>query len=90
MLTYPPIYKNKAKTKIEYRNNEGVAGGSFKKPDMYKVLVENTDLQNDSWVKFLAEHSEEQLSMKSISKPIEDINDSYILYQIITKPEPLH
>jgi len=88
-LTYPPIPQNKAGTKVIYRNNEGVAGGSFKKPEIYKALIENQKLQNDPWIIYLKEHADEILAMKSIPKPIEDVNDAKILYEIIRQPIPL-
>lgn len=85
-LTYPPIKKGK---KTEYRNKEGIAGGSFKKHEMYKVLTENTDLHNDPWVEFIRGHEAEVSEMKSVPKPIEDINDAKILYEILKAPQPL-
>lgn len=89
MLTYPAIPKNKAQTKFEYRNFDGVAGGSFKKPEIYKALIENENLKDDPWVKFLIEHQDEILELKNIPKPIEDVNDAKILYEIIKSPQPL-
>lgn len=80
-LTYPGVAKNK-KGDLEYRNKEGVAGGSFKKHEMYKVLTENTSLDCE-WVRMLREHSDDILSMKSIPKPIEDINDAKVMYEIV-------
>lgn len=82
-FTYPPIPKNKAGTKFEYRNNEGIAGGSFKKHEIYKALIENDSLTDDPWVRYLNENADEILSLKNICKPIEDINDAKILYEII-------
>lgn len=82
-LTYPPIPKNKAGTKFEYRNNDGVAGGSFKKPEIYKALIENINLNGDPWVDYLRNIADEALSLKSVPKPIEDINDAKILYEIV-------
>lgn len=83
-LAYPAITKGK---KVEYRNNDGVAGGSFKKPEIYKALLDNTNLANDEWVKFLHDHSDEIFSSKMIPKPIEDINDAKTLYEIIKATE---
>lgn len=80
-LTYPPIKKGK---KTEYRNNEGTAGGSFTKFDIYKTLIENDELQTP-WVNFLREHKEEILELKKIPKPIEDINDSVVMYHAVKK-----
>lgn len=77
-LTYPPIQKGK---KIEYRNNQGVAGGSFKKPDIYKVLTENDYIGGD-WVHFLRDVEDDVFALKTIPKPIEDINDSVVMYHI--------
>lgn len=78
-LTYPPIQKGK---KVEYRNNQGLAGGSFQKPDIYKVLTENESFQSD-WVCLLRKLEEDILSKKSIPKPIEDINDAVVMYHIV-------
>lgn len=89
MLAYPPLAKNKAGTKVEYRNNEGVAGGSFKKHEIYKALIENKNLVNDPWIVYLKDHWEEIKEMKSIPKPIEDVNDAKTLYEIIKAPVPL-
>lgn len=86
-LVYPAIQKGK---KTEYRNPDGVAGGSFKKPEIYKALLDNTNLKGDKWVEFIRELSEEILDMKSIPKPIEDINDAKTLYEIIKAPQPLN
>ncbi len=77
-LTYEPIKKGK---KIEYRNNQGVAGGSFKKHEIYKVLTENTKINTD-WVRFLRLKEKEISEQKSIPKPIEDINDSVVMFYI--------
>lgn len=82
-FTYPPIPKNKAGTKVEYRNNDGIAGGSFKKHEIYKALTENQSLTDDVWVNYLRERADEALKLKAVPKPIEDINDAKILYEII-------
>jgi len=80
-LTYPGVPKNK-KGDLEYRNKEGLAGGSFKKHDMYKALIENENLKC-AYVEFLRENAEEILALKSIPKPIEDTNDAKLLYEVI-------
>ena len=77
-LTYDKIVKGK---KIEYRNHQGKASGSFNKHDMYLTLIENDDIQTD-WIKFLREHSEDIIKAKAIPKPIEDINDAIIMYHV--------
>lgn len=80
-LTYIPIDVGKKKPKYEYRNNEGVAGGKFTKKEMYKVICENESL-NDDWAKLLKSFSNEVLSASAIPKPIDDLNDSYLLFKI--------
>lgn len=77
-LTYPPIPKGK---KFEYRNREGVAGGSFKKHDMYKALIENDSLQCE-WVQLLREHWSDIQGKKDVPKPIEDLNDAKLMYEL--------
>ena len=39
-LSYKPIDVGKKKPKLEYRNNNGLSGGSFKKPEMYQAIVD--------------------------------------------------
>lgn len=80
-LTYEPINIGKKVEKLEWRNNQGVKGGAFKKHDMYRALIENKNI-NDDWNDMLNDHSEEILAAKSIPKPIEDINDAKLLYEI--------
>lgn len=80
-LTYSPI---KEKNKTVWRNKQGVSGGQFKKPDMFKCLVENHTL-NCEWVRFLRGHAQEILSKNAIPKPIEDINDAKLMFEIVKK-----
>ena len=80
-LTYKPIIKGK---KVEFRNKQGLSGGSFKKPDIYKVLIENSNIDSE-WVKFLRYHADDILDSKSIPKPIDDINDSVVMFHIAEK-----
>lgn len=77
-LTYEPIKKGK---KIEYRNKQGVAGGSFKKHEIYKVLTENDKIKTN-WIKLLKELEQDIINQKNIPKPIEDINDAIVMYHI--------
>ena len=83
-LTYPSIQKGKRVIKYEYRNNEGVAGGKFTKHDMFKVLIENDNIQTP-WVSMLRENQHEIFSCKNIPKPIEDINDAVIMHHVINQ-----
>lgn len=80
-LTYPMIAKGK---KVEYRNNLGVASGSFNKHDIYTALIENVKIKTD-WVEFLRAQHEEIKTAKSVPKPIEDINDAVTLFHIAEK-----
>jgi len=79
-LTYTPIDVGKRKPNLKWYNNENVAGGKFKKLEMYKSIIENQFLDDD-WVKLLKRHKDEILSMNKIPTPINDINDAYLLYQ---------
>jgi hypothetical protein len=77
-LTYPPTLDKK---KEVWMNKEGVKGGSFKKPEMYMALIDNENLQCD-WVEFLREYASDILAKKAVPKPIEDLNDAKLLYEI--------
>lgn len=76
-LTYAPEKKGK---KTIYRNYLGVPGGKFKKPEMMYCIVENPKFDDD-WARLMKSVSAEVLAMKSIPKPIDDLNDAYLLYQ---------
>lgn len=84
-LTYPPIEKitgkKKKKITLEYRNNEGIAGGKFTKKEMYLSVVENKEW-DDNWKKHL-EHVRGDINTQKIPKPHEDITDAYLLYQYV-------
>lgn len=77
-LTYQPTKVGK---KLQYRNGDGVSGGSFKKHDMYKCLTENNSLTCE-WTKLLRYYSDDILKQKAIPKPIEDMNDAKLMYEI--------
>lgn len=74
---YKPI---QVKKKIEYRNNDGVAGGKFTKTEMCKAITDS-NLECE-WSEFLRHNSELILKNKNIPKPIEDINDAKIMFEI--------
>jgi hypothetical protein len=76
-MAYPGVTKSK---KTIHRNKQGLAGGQFKKCDMYKAIIENEKFDDD-WTNFLRTHAEDVLNYKSIPKPIEDLNDAYLLYK---------
>lgn len=81
-LTYKPIDIGKKKPKLEYRNNAGIAGGKFTKTEIYLSIIENTDL-NDYWSILCTSLRDDILAGKTIKKPFEDVNDSYVLYHIL-------
>jgi hypothetical protein len=87
-LTYEPIRteigKKVVKIKEEYRNKIGIPGGKFTKNDMALAIIENGNL-NDYWVKHCKFIKDELMSVSTIQKPYEDVNDAYLIYQILNK-----
>lgn len=85
-LTYNPIIKEvggkKKRTEYIWKNKIGIPGGSFTKSDMYLSIIENDNL-NDIWAKHCKSIKSEILSVKTIPKPYEDLNDSFLLYHIL-------
>ncbi len=78
-LTYPSVMEGKKET---WRNKEGVSGGKFKKHEMMKALIENNTLHCE-WVKLLREHASDIMAAKSVPKPIEDVTDAKLMYEIV-------
>lgn len=82
-LSYDPIVKivgvKKKKEVIEYRNPIGIKGGDFSKTDMFYSILEGKNF-NDKWSNHCKTIENEIMSIKSISKPYEDINDAYLMY----------
>ncbi len=87
-LTYPPIItevgKKKKTIKEEWRNKLGMPGGKFTKNDMYLAIIENENL-NDYWIKHCKSVKGDVQSTAQIQKPYEDVNDSYLIYQVLKK-----
>ena len=87
-LTYKPIIKEIGKKKItikeEWRNNIGIPGGKFTKNDMALAIIENEEL-NDYWIKHCKIIRDDLKSVSTIQKPYEDVNDAYLIYQILRK-----
>lgn len=76
LFVYGPGEKKKPS-----RNDEGIAGGRFQKREMCKALL---DSKLEHKVKdSLAYHKEELLKAKAIPKPIDDINDSIFLCDLL-------
>ena len=83
-LTYPPINEGKKKIKLVYKNNEGVAGGSFTKHGIFLSIVENVNLI-DPWSMLCKSLKTEIMSAGKVPKPFEDQNDSAIIFNILNK-----
>lgn len=87
-LTYKPIIKESGKKKItikeEWRNNIGIPGGKFTKNDMALAIIENQSL-DDYWIKHCKLIKDDLNSVSTIQKPYEDVNDAYLIYQILRK-----
>lgn len=73
MLVYTPINIGKKKPKYEYRNNQGISGGSFKKPDMYRAIIDG-NIESPIYQMLL--ENVELTNRDKIPNPIEDIVDS--------------
>lgn len=83
-LTYGKKFNAKGK-KITSVNNNDVAGGRFKKPEMLDALLENDCLVSDWYVNILRDMSDDLKSLSKVPKPIEDLNDAKLMYEIILK-----
>jgi hypothetical protein len=81
-MTYKSVDIGKKKEKLEWRNNEGIAGGKFTKREILLSIIEN-DKINDQWTEHLRLHREEMLESKIIKKPMEDLNDAYVIYNLL-------
>jgi hypothetical protein len=81
-LSYDPVDIGVKKPKYIYVNNEGVSGGSFKKPEMYKALL---DSKLSIYIRdFLVEYK--HLTERSkIPNPIEDIIDAIFACKVKIK-----
>jgi len=82
-LVYKPIDLGKKKPKLKWSNNEGVPGGSFKKPEMFKAMLEG-NLQSP--ILEMLKSYKELCQRDKIPNPIEDIIDS-IFALLIRKKE---
>lgn len=89
-LSYEPIRKETGIKKIkiveEWRNKLGIPGGKFQKPDMFRAIIENEKL-NDYWSKHCRLVKDDILSVNTTPKPYEDVDDAYLIYQILKKPQ---
>lgn len=92
-LTYPPIVtetgKKVKKIKYEWRNKMGISGGSFTKTDMLMSIFENESF-SDGWSKHIKLVKDDLLSVSTIPKPYEDVNDAFTLYKVLQNRESQH
>lgn len=68
-----------------HRNNEGVAGGSFKKHQMCLAMLESTHLTlNDDFKMFLKTNWPDLSIMKGLPKPTDDLSDAIWACEVLT------
>lgn len=78
-MVYEPVNIGVKKVKLIYINNEGIAGGSFKKPHMFKALL---DSNMEIMIRpFLLEYKH-LIDRDKIPNPIEDIIDAIFACKI--------
>lgn len=83
-LTYQPINEGKKKEKWVYKNNDGIAGGSFTKHAMHLAICENKNL-NDDWAKLCRSLKLDIMGASKVPKPFEDVNDAFLTFHILNK-----
>lgn len=81
-LTYGARFNPKGK-RISCINCNGVSGGRFKKPEMLEALLDNEKLASDWYIGILRSECSDIMDLASIPKPIEDMNDAKLMYEII-------
>jgi hypothetical protein len=81
-LVYEPIDIGIKKPKLRYVNNQGVSGGSFKKPEMFRAMIDGNIQCPITNMLFNYKHL---MDREKIPNPIEDIIDSIFACLIIKK-----
>lgn len=81
-LTYPPINEGKKKEKWVYKNDYGVSGGNLTKHGMFMCIVDNKNIE-DGWINLCKTLKEDIMNVTKVPKPFEDLNDAWLLYNII-------
>lgn len=61
-------------------NTKGIPGGNFTKIDIFEAILDGNF--NTKWSNFLVENQDKIKKNKSIPKPIEDINDAFLLKEL--------
>ena len=72
-LVYEPINIGIRKPKYEYKNNQGISGGSFKKPQMFGAMIEG---KSKCPISDMLTSYKELMDRDKIPNPIEDIIDA--------------
>ena len=87
-LTYPPIIKEiggkKPRQEFIWRNTIGISGGSFTKREIFMSIVENENW-DDYWTNHCKSVKLDILSISTIPKPYEDVNDAVTIYHILKR-----
>lgn len=81
-LSYKPKDIGVKKEKLVYLNNDGVSGGSFKKPEMYKAIL---DGNIETPISKMLKSYEHLLERKKIPNPIDDIIDAIFACKVKIK-----
>lgn len=84
------IEKGKRKIKIIKEintNNKNIKGGDFTKHDMFQAIIDHKKPYNLN--KIFDEKYNEIISVKTFPKPLEDLNDAYLLKEIIKYNEKI-
>lgn len=87
--TYPKTFTNKKETKWKYVNGRGITAGRFKKEDILLSILDN-DSYNNPYIQFIKTNENtfktikldlvgEPMETITVPKPIDDINDAFIL-----------
>lgn len=83
-LVYPAQDVGKKKPKLEWKNYEGIPGGLFKKPEMFKSIIEG---RIDCPILPFLDLNKDLLLRDKIPNPIEDIIDAILAAKTIKKVE---
>lgn len=78
-------YNNPDKKGKIWRNNDGVAGGSFKKHEMLKAMLDATLGGKNALADILRDRATDILLLKAIPKPIDDLVDAWWAKEIAKK-----
>lgn len=81
-LVYKPVNIGAKKPKFVYINNQGIAGGCFKKPHMYRAIIEGNI---DTPIYDMLVSYKHLMDREKIPNPIEDIIDATFACKIKIK-----